>query len=526
MNGKICSAVVFPLLGAVVVGCSAGAPLGAVCSTVKSDALIEKSDPATWDFLLDQKSAPGGELVIEFRKDDLLGAPSHQKKCSFFLEPSTTNNEATIWTASHCLDLSTDSNYRLRFYVNKATGYAEIPVEFEQLNKAHLFRKLIAKKSPQQQQDVLAALSPSKIDFTVSKNGTDICLNSFNTGYGWSKFHQPEKGKNQIACFMYHDLALVSFTVRSSASVAQKNLMENMIAKARKFDASNIAHPNALLVRDGVEKKMLDFRAEWLKTYKAYTALRAQTGFAQYAKKALGECNEASAAASATSCQYISTLKDELNLAGYTELAQLLSEAGLAEYEAAYSQIVPEISKHWKFYSNAAINVNGQAVKPYSQFNILTNFSWNEGRYHSYSAIPLMGFVGQNWGTVTDPYSGDVRSRTGAATYHWMQDGSEMFIYGIFPKKQTQENLSKGYGQLSLKPGDSGTLILADGLPMAVLATVDGEFSSGGSAVLPLPDISDDIEAVSVSNVNSTGASAEAQAIVAQKPAGTTGCIR
>jgi hypothetical protein len=101
-----------------------------------------------------------------------------------------------------------------------------------------------------------------------------------------------------------------------------------------------------------------------------------------------------------------------------------------------------------------------------------------------------------------------------------------MFIYAIIPKKQTQENLTKGFGQLSLKPGDSGTLILADGLPMAVLATVDGEKTSGGSSVLPLPDISDDIEAISVSNVNSTGASAEAQAIVAQKTAGTTGCIR
>lgn len=508
------------------VACSAGTPPNVVCATVKSDAQVAKSDSVTMDYLTNQKSAPGGELIIEFRNQGILAPPSHQKKCSFYLEPSPTHDSATIWTASHCLDLATDSRYRLRFYIDSATGYGEVPVEFSKVKSAEKFRQLIAKKSLQTQQAFIEALTPTPVDHTASKNGTDICLNSFASGYGWSKFHQPVPGQNQIACFLYHDLALVSFSLAESADTKQKKLLEDMIIKARKFDAANIAHPEATLVRDGVEKKMIDFRTDWLKTYKTYTELRAQTGFAKFAQKLALDCLEPSKSTTPVLCQEAESIEQDLRQSGFPELAELLSEQGLNAFDSAYKNIVPEISKHWKFYANATVSVNGQVVRPYSQFNILTNFSWNSGALQSYSSIPLMGFVGLDWGTVTDPHSGDVRARAGAATYHWLNDGSEMFIYAIIPKKQTQENLTKGFGQLSLKPGDSGTLILADGLPMAVLATVDGEKTSGGSSVLPLPDISDDIEAISVSNVNSTGASAEAQAIVAQKTAGTTGCIR
>ena len=69
-----------------------------------------------------------------------------------------------------------------------------------------------------------------------------------------------------------------------------------------------------------------------------------------------------------------------------------------------------------------------------------------------------------------------------------------MFIYAIFLKTQSLENLNKGYAQLRLRPGDSGSMILAGGLPIAVLATVDGEKTSGGAAVLPLPEINSDEE--------------------------------
>jgi len=514
MSGTRSFVAALPLLAAALHGCSVGTTQQLSCSTLKSEADIQRTDAATMDILLNQKSAAGGELIIEFRKNDILAKPSHQKKCSFFLEPvEASSTQATVWTASHCLDLSIDSKYRLRFYLDSSSGYAEVPVEFEQVARAEAFRKRISNKTPEQQRALLQALSPTEVDYSQSKNGTDICLNSFKSGYGWSKFHQPVPDQNQIACFMYHDLALVKFSITESSTAAQKLLVEKMIKKARTFEKSNIAHPTAILKRGEEERTMLDFRKSWIATYRTYTELRAHTGFAKFAKERVTACAESGEESESKACQENRSLQQDLRESGFGDLAALLTQEGINLYEESYKNIIPEISKHWKFYSNATITWNGQNVSPYSQFNILTNYSWNGGRHHSYSSIPLMAFVGNDWGTVTDPHSRDVRARAGAATYHWLEDGSEMFIYSIIPKKQTEANLSKGYGQLYLKPGDSGTLVLADGLPMAVLATVDGDKTSGGSSVLPLPEIGEE-EPEALSSVSIAGASAEASAIV------------
>jgi hypothetical protein len=302
--------------------------------------------------------------------------------------------------------------------------------------------------------------------------------------------------------------------------------VEKMIEKARMFEKSNIAHPTAILKRGDEERTMLDFRKSWIATYRTYTKLRAHTGFAKFANERVTACAESGEEFESKACQENRSLEEDLRESGFEDLAGLLTNEGINSYQESYKNIIPEISKHWKFYSNATITWNGQSVRPYSQFNILTNYSWNGGRHHSYSSIPLMGFVGIDWGTVTDPYSGDVRARVGAATYHWLKDGSEMFIYSIIPKKQTEANLSKGYGQLSLQPGDSGTLILGDGLPMAVLSNVDGEKTSGGSSVLPLPEIGEN-DSAAVSSVSVTGASAEASAIVssASIKSSQRGCV-
>jgi hypothetical protein len=83
--------------------------------------------------------------------------------------------------------------------------------------------------------------------------------------------------------------------------------------------------------------------------------------------------------------------------------------------------------------------------------------------------------------------SGKSRDRVGAATYDWNHLKNEKFFYTILPKEQTTANLQIGFGQLRLHPGDSGSMILAGGLPIAVLSTVDGEKTSGGASVLALP---------------------------------------
>jgi hypothetical protein len=47
--------------------------------------------------------------------------------------------------------------------------------------------------------------------------------------------------------------------------------------------------------------------------------------------------------------------------------------------------------------------------------------------------------------------------------------------------------------KVRFQKGDSGAIMLLDGIPVATLYSVDGEETSGGAAILPLPDIADDV---------------------------------
>lgn len=527
MNNSACWSGMMTLLVALA-GCSAGSKQDLLCSRIQSEIYIRDTRPERAERLIRKKDAAGGELVIEFRKDDVLGKPTHRKKCSFFLEPSRSDSDvATIWTANHCLDIARDSKYRLRFYVDFATGYQEIPVEFEQLELFEKLRQKSGELPAELQREFLNAFRAEEVDFSRSKNGRDICLNSFNTGPGWSKFHEPIKGNNQVSCFLYHDLALLTLKLPAQLSAEHKNLTKAMLKKAHAFDEASITYPNANITSNGQSITMGDFRKKWLETYRTYTTLKEKTGFARFAREKIDACVESTDEHRQSLCEQVDKMKAILTSSGFEEYAHLLTVEGNSNLGNQLLTVVPQISELWKLYTHATVTENNQPVQRFKEFNLVTNYSWNGGQVSSFSAIPLLGFFGLGWGTTTDQGSGDVRERVGAATYHWIEEGAESFIYAIIPKQQTTLNLNAGYGQLRLTPGDSGSLILADGLPMAVLATVDGEKTSGGSALLPLPEIGDEpAEAIHTSE-NSQGASIESNAIASasSQKAGKDFCL-
>jgi hypothetical protein len=286
-----------------------------------------------------------------------------------------------------------------------------------------------------------------------------------------------------------------------------------MLKKAHAFDEASVTYPNANIISNGQSISMGEFRKKWLDSYRTYTTLKDKTGFARFAREKIDACVTSTDEHRQALCEQVDKMRAILTSSGFEEYAHLLTVEGNSNLDNQLLTVVPQISELWKQYTHGIVTENNQAVQRFKEFNLVTNYSWNGGQVSSFSAIPLMGFVGLGWGTTTDRWSDEERSRVGAATYHWTEGGLEKFIYAIIPKQQTTLNLSKGYGQLRLTPGDSGSLILADGLPMAVLATVDGEKTSGGSAVLPLPEIGNESAGAIPESENSHGASIESNAI-------------
>jgi len=467
-------------------GCTSGSKVNGLCSKVKAEAFTHTTNANVLAGQLENRDAAGGELVVEFRKDDILGPPTHQKKCTFFLEPiQATQSGGYLWTAGHCLDPSRDSKYRLRFYVDMATGYQEIPIVIEQLSQLKQLRNQLALHlSPQAQKEVLTALRQTNVDFSASTNATDICLNSVSSGKTF--FHEPIAGANQISCFLYQDLRLIQFKVPDTLDAGQKQVLNFALQRAQQFENSLPIPPTAIIRKESQEKIMSAFRQDWINAYKSYIEYRENDGLKAWIGLNKQRCTNPNSLLVSEICEKLPVIKDNLFESGFVSQAQLFEENTFNNFEDQYDFKKQQIADLWVFYRQAEAVINGTTKRPYDYFDILTNFNWNSGSLKTFSAIAVGGFMGLGWGATIDE-DGKSRDRVGAATYDWNLLKNEKFFYTILPKEQTTANLQIGFGQLRLHPGDSGSMILAGGLPIAVLSTVDGEKTSGGASVLALP---------------------------------------
>lgn len=481
-------------VGIVSDGCAVRSNMSSDCSKIQSEALVNVSGSGALAEQLQSRDAPGGEIIIQFRKDGPLAKTSHQRSCTFFMEPSlASQNGAYIWTASHCLDPSLDSAYSLRFFVDVATGYVELPVQVESLERRGQLRTQLAKiLSSSAQSEVLQALKPLEIDYSPSKNATDICLGSFKSGRSF--FHEPETGKNQISCFLYQDLSLFKFTLSEQLTPAQKQVMSSALEKAMAFENSLPIPPTATIRTGTTYTSMSAFRENWISTYKTFSELRENDGFNNWTSKMRYQCSLQQDSAGSEICAKLSSIKTAFESAGLQTQASLFEPSGTSDYLLQYALVKTKVAELWKTNMSTTATINGVEKRLFDFFNLVSNYSWNSGELKTFTTIGLGGFLGLGWGATVDE-SGKPRDRVGAATYYWLPGGAEMFIYAITPKNQTTENLALGYAQLGLRSGDSGSMLLGGGLPMAILATVDGEKTSGGASILPLPEAAEEIEA-------------------------------
>lgn len=514
--GKII--IVLPLLASLA-ACAGRTNVSGVCSTVKSEAFTQTMSPNVLAGQLQSRDAVGGELVVEFRKDDVLGSPTHQRKCTFFLEPTQANSSGGyFWTAGHCLDPGRDSKYRLRFYVDLATGYAEIPISVEYLMRLSSLRSTLAQQlSAQAQTEVLLALRQKEVDFTSSANATDICLNSIKSGRTF--FHEPIAGTAQISCFLYQDLRLIEFKVPDTLTAGQRQVLSFALDRAQGFANNLPIPPNAIIKKDALEKAMSDFRIDWVSAYKSYAEYRENDGLFAWITQNKQRCVTPDSLLAAEICAKLNFIKSSLADSGLTFQAQLFDDVGYNEYPMKYDLKKQQIADLWVFYRQAEAVVDGVTKRPYSYWDLLTNYAWNSGSLKTFSAIGIGGFWGLGWGATVDE-TGKTRERMGAATYDWNPLKNEKFFYAILPKEQTAENLQSGYAQLRLNPGDSGSMILAGGLPIGVLSTVDGEKTSGGASVLALPS------AVEGEQIPEAGTAVTTSAPTGSAKGGVSGCLR
>jgi hypothetical protein len=257
-----------------------------------------------------------------------------------------------------------------------------------------------------------------------------------------------------------------------------------MNERVKKFDETTAISRATTLTFEERTENAASFRQNWLKAYKLYTEYRENDNFQLWIKETRQKCSQSSPAEKSQICEKWSDIKEAFTESGLTMQSKLLEDESENNFSTEYLSRKRNIVDLWRFLGRST--VDGSSVKLLDAFRIVSNFFWSNGNLRTFSTITLGAFIGLNWGS-TIGESGQSRDRVGGATYNWNSEVNETFFYMILPKNQTTENLDLGYGQLKLQAGDSGSMLLGGGLPMAVLATVDGEKTSGGASFMPLP---------------------------------------
>jgi hypothetical protein len=106
-----------------------------------------------------------------------------------------------------------------------------------------------------------------------------------------------------------------------------------------------------------------------------------------------------------------------------------------------------------------------------------TNFSMRKKAPTDLKELPVLGTSGGLFYGLASPLT----------IYSTKPSGAPMKIYTNTILINHTQNQTGGMN-FFLQPGDSGSLFLLGGLPLAVVATVDGQETSGGTSLLPLPN--------------------------------------
>lgn len=114
--------VVMPFLLSIMAACSTGKPIQSVCSSTKSLIRFDQDNVNVANSGMIQQFGSQGGFIEVFTRKEVLGKIDSSRLCTSYVEfsdspadaptPSDSSPiELTIYTASHCLDLSKD--YRI-----------------------------------------------------------------------------------------------------------------------------------------------------------------------------------------------------------------------------------------------------------------------------------------------------------------------------------------------------------------------------------------------------------------------------
>ncbi len=491
-----------PVLLVVAVACSSGSQSNTLClpasgATVASNLALNLS-PAQ-----PQLSA-NGTGFIDIETKDAAGTPQ-QKRCTMTLRPvDKSNTSVRVWTAGHCAyDPQTiefrNSKYTLRVFYKK--GYFSVPVEFDGFASLSKFAEFLdgslVKSAVPDLDRHLGSAMPSAAD--------DVCSEQE------SKFRERlgSAAKN-IACFSRNEMRGLKAQLRPSENV--KVLLKTVLDETRAQESAVMSS-----LDENLKKQINAYLMAHMTELRRVSDLRSVSYFLN--KQFCDASPDSRPPADDGTKDNDSGCSDFIRA---TALQQI--EAGLAAEDFAVIKTVvedettplPELRKktlgcNFVDIDNITSVTDLSALTPCDMGDLSKSF-WR--KYvdrgpvltDAQKSSSTFGPLGAHYFGF---FTNSIKAGKSSTAKLFSLNGSVVSDFEYASRLESRSRLSsnlflinydkKAQGIDPVKGASGSILSIFGSIPAALLSTVDGEATSGGAGVTPLPEITDD-DALPASN--------------------------
>ena len=519
------------LLACVATACGGGKSNVPVCS--KTTALLRFDVERAPTTVANSKFfSSGGFIEVYTRKSEFAPVDSY-RLCTAYVEfsdsPAESNDvllserlEMNVYTAAHCVDLAKDHSMKLYMFDHQGRTYYPVNVEYPLLRKVHELRKAMRDKkvSPENQKKVLNSLRTNAVDLNALFNQPTITSSS--SGAGASEVAgkiclKKEDSLYNNVCSTYQDMIHLKIEPAATTPLpvidrikqmrADSTAMLSDLIKKSKLAAKYAANPATKLVFEDEKNTPLDLIGihkavrNRVQTYSKFKML-------QYVRDdLLADISACAVNKNAWFCAIRNEFSTLIQAALRGSKYESFEPTGLADIvevmKSDYAASTQRMDTVMTILENLLeVTADGSYILPldtriHSNFRFVTIADPTEDKpdpldtARAFMHFNVNNLSGVDTGARNHFIKWDPKSQLGRFNHLEMHKEvtDEM-------RAQAAAKTAAGKPEVPhmgfLQAGDSGSIITIEHLPYFAVTSVNGESTSGGATIRPLPEAIED----------------------------------
>lgn len=485
---------------AVLMGCGAQSTVRSTCSSVKA---VPVSGGEIYNDVRDQVLPAGWGGVIDFLEQSSSPDTSKRNRCTVHMDyvpvsagQDTNPANLAFWTADHCLTFLNSQSVELNLFDPVAKKYVRFGVSIQVMDQYKDGLKLFADRQYLNPGDTsaasdLATFRASALRESVSLNsaplierGVPICQ-ADTTAY---KVAVP--GLTAI-CSTVLDLARVE-AVATTESLARPDvlsLLNQLSAAMKKQEDEKYAMVAA--VPESLRANFDFFVKRWRGAISDMTRWRGYESQSALIEKV--RLCDASNATGVCAQQFRDFFKKPLEeyaawTTGLTGTAKTFQQALHDEVYADMDTAGTKRNLKWLLFSQSTV-ANNAAIA--GQSYLSTNFLRPGFSLDLSANLPTLGDSGPLYYGLASPAK-ILATQQNALPTTTVTDPLSHLVFKPSTILVPHTVGSTFKNSFFLQPGDSGSVLHIANTPIGVIATVDGNPTSGGASVTPLPEYTEE----------------------------------